>query len=304
MSNLYGYNDYNGPSGLLRGHQKSDNNNMNVDDDDSIHNPLQVGSWLEGDSLSPPCGTSISTIHALLEFASVSAKDVLYDFGCGDGRICFEAYAEYNCKQCVGIEIEKDLVDKANSIISKVQENETIASQQSSSIEEYCNNTYCNDEFQELATSIPQARRLWRRGMIQIVQDDLRIVLRKIVDGINGGSNSIAWGSQDEDRILLQRPTVIVLYLLPEAISQIEPNLIQLLKTGNDDSDRRSQQQLRIICIEYGLPNVQPTNTVDVPETVTKIDENHDGQSTTTTTSLISTTSLYQYTSKSLQLGS
>ena len=145
MSNLYGYNDYNGPSGLLRGHLQSCNttkhctHDTNDYDDDSIHNPLQVGSWLEGDSLSPPCGTSISTIHALLEFASVSAKDVLYDFGCGDGRICFEAYAEYNCKQCVGIEIEKDLVDKANSIISKVQENETIASQQSSSIEEYCN---------------------------------------------------------------------------------------------------------------------------------------------------------------------
>lgn len=48
-------------------------------DDEEEQNPLKTLAWEKGDSLAPPCGSSVSIIHAMLEFASVNRNDVLYD---------------------------------------------------------------------------------------------------------------------------------------------------------------------------------------------------------------------------------
>jgi hypothetical protein len=42
---------------------------------------------MDGDSLAPPCGTSISTVYQIIEFVSICKNDIVYDVGCGDGRI-------------------------------------------------------------------------------------------------------------------------------------------------------------------------------------------------------------------------
>lgn len=76
MSNSsHAYNDYNGPR--LPGVKMSDK--VPVEDIDDETNPCVTFSWMEGDSLAPPCGSSISLIHDMLEFASVHQDDVLYD---------------------------------------------------------------------------------------------------------------------------------------------------------------------------------------------------------------------------------
>jgi len=70
-------------------------------------NPLQM--WLEGDSLAPPCQADLDIVTHILNLAQPGPDSVLYDLGCGDGRICIEATRRFGCRS-VGCEIEASLV--------------------------------------------------------------------------------------------------------------------------------------------------------------------------------------------------
>ena len=109
--NMYGYNDYNGPLHPTE----------SKEDSDEELDPLRVGQWMEGDSLAPPLGSNLSTIHEILQLGNISSNDTLYDLGCGDGRVCLEAYVKYECKHCIGIEIEDDLVDRFNALKQSIK---------------------------------------------------------------------------------------------------------------------------------------------------------------------------------------
>lgn len=67
--------------------------------------------WLEGDSLAPPCQADLDVVKAILDLASPTAESVLYDLGCGDGRICIEATKRFGCRS-VGCEIEPSLIGR------------------------------------------------------------------------------------------------------------------------------------------------------------------------------------------------
>jgi predicted RNA methylase len=56
---------------------------------------------------SPP-----EVVDKMLELADLKKDDVLYDLGCGDGRIVIAAAKKYKCK-AVGIEIDPQLVHEA-----------------------------------------------------------------------------------------------------------------------------------------------------------------------------------------------
>jgi len=58
-------------------------------------------------------GTPAQLIPMLLDFAEVDADDVLYDLGCGDGRIVMEAARTRGCRG-VGVEARPDLVELAD----------------------------------------------------------------------------------------------------------------------------------------------------------------------------------------------
>ncbi len=62
--------------------------------------------------------TPESVARRMLELANVKPGEVVYDLGCGDGRILIIAAKEFGAK-AVGIEIRKDLVEKC---IRKVKE--------------------------------------------------------------------------------------------------------------------------------------------------------------------------------------
>lgn len=115
MSHMYGYSDYNGPNSNVVAEEE---------EDDTATNPLQAGFWMEGDSLAPPCGTARSTIHEILKCLNINSADVLYDLGCGDGRVCLEAWHMYHCR-AIGVEVERDLVDRANELIAASTANGT-----------------------------------------------------------------------------------------------------------------------------------------------------------------------------------
>eukprot|EP00607_Mallomonas_marina_P006849 CAMPEP_0182427634 /NCGR_PEP_ID=MMETSP1167-20130531/18931_1 /TAXON_ID=2988 /ORGANISM="Mallomonas Sp, Strain CCMP3275" /LENGTH=180 /DNA_ID=CAMNT_0024610007 /DNA_START=33 /DNA_END=575 /DNA_ORIENTATION=+ len=83
--------------------------------------------WMEGDSLAPPCQADMNVVDSILKFAQLDSSSVLYDLGCGDGRICVEATRKFGCK-CCGVEIEEKLIEefKRSVEIFNLHENITI----------------------------------------------------------------------------------------------------------------------------------------------------------------------------------
>jgi hypothetical protein len=229
MSNMYGYSDYQGPfATLTAGAAEHDED---VDED----NPLQAGFWMEGDSLAPPCGTAISTVHRLLVFVNATSTDVLYDLGCGDGRVCLEAYARHSCAT-VGVEVEVDLVARAQTLIDQLPAGTTSRD--------------CH--------SVPEPR---------ILAEDLRVVLQRLVAQAKGGEADVLLREkepsappppQEEDKAHLPYPTLITLYLLPESIQELKQYFEDLL--------RYSPPGFRIICNTWGLTHLRPVRTTEIEE--------------------------------------
>jgi hypothetical protein len=75
--------------------------------------------WLEGDSLAPPCQSDYEVIKAILSTIRpyVSANSLLYDLGCGDGRICIAATAMFQ-NYSVGVEIENILIERFHAKVA------------------------------------------------------------------------------------------------------------------------------------------------------------------------------------------
>jgi SAM-dependent methyltransferase len=61
----------------------------------------------------PYIPTTDSAVHAMLKLASVKSSDVVYDLGCGDGRLLIAAAKEYGAHG-VGIDINPDRIREAN----------------------------------------------------------------------------------------------------------------------------------------------------------------------------------------------
>src|SRR4030042_5156614 len=57
-------------------------------------------------------------IDTFFELAPVTADDVVYDLGCGDGRLLFSAL-ERGAGRCVGIDIDPDCVSTAREEAKK-----------------------------------------------------------------------------------------------------------------------------------------------------------------------------------------
>jgi len=72
--------------------------------------------WVDRASAQTADVVYVSTPHdvvaMMLEMAEVTRDDVVYDLGCGDGRIVVTAAEKYGCK-AVGYDIERDRVKEA-----------------------------------------------------------------------------------------------------------------------------------------------------------------------------------------------
>jgi precorrin-6B methylase 2 len=134
-------------------------------DEDEIVNPLD-GFWMEGDSLAPPCQAELDVIEVILELAQLNEQSVLYDLGCGDGRICIEASKRYGCRS-YGVEIELKLYE----------------------------------EFQK-----------------NILLNHLTLLTNAVLGDLR--------------EIDLSNATVLVIYLLPEAIEEIKKKLEEVVRQG------------------------------------------------------------------------
>jgi hypothetical protein len=75
---------------------------------------LFLGSHGRADAvdLAPWVPTPQPIVDRMLELAAVSDKDVLYDIGCGDGRIVITAARRYGARG-VGIDIDKAMIEES-----------------------------------------------------------------------------------------------------------------------------------------------------------------------------------------------
>lgn len=67
-----------------------------------------------GDSLAPFVPTPQDVVDRMLELAGVSESDVVYDLGCGDGRIVITAARDYGARG-VGIDIDPQRIAEATA---------------------------------------------------------------------------------------------------------------------------------------------------------------------------------------------
>lgn len=62
--------------------------------------------------------TEDPVVTAMLKMANVAKSDVVYDLGCGDGRIVIAAARQFGARG-IGVEIDPALVEKANAAAEK-----------------------------------------------------------------------------------------------------------------------------------------------------------------------------------------
>ncbi len=74
---------------------------------------LQGGGPLSQESLAPYVPTPQPVVERMLALAEVTSKDVVYDLGCGDGRIVITAAQKYGAHG-VGVDIDPVRVREAN----------------------------------------------------------------------------------------------------------------------------------------------------------------------------------------------
>jgi len=82
------------------------------DQNDKIE--LYIGSYgqFSPADLAPFAPTPMVVVERMLELAEIDRNDVLYDLGCGDGRIVITAAKEYGARG-VGIDIDPGLIDES-----------------------------------------------------------------------------------------------------------------------------------------------------------------------------------------------
>jgi SAM-dependent methyltransferase len=64
--------------------------------------------------------TPNDVVNKMLEMARVTAKDVVYDLGCGDGRIVITAAQRFGCRG-VGIDIDPDRIREATENVGRAK---------------------------------------------------------------------------------------------------------------------------------------------------------------------------------------
>jgi len=84
--------------------------------------------WGDGsDSVAPYVPTPMNVVHEMLKLARAGPGDVLFDLGCGDGRILLAAVEEYNVDRAVGYEINPQMAEATRMKVYDKELQERIA---------------------------------------------------------------------------------------------------------------------------------------------------------------------------------
>jgi SAM-dependent methyltransferase len=63
------------------------------------------------DSLAPYVPSPLNIVREMLTLAGAGPGDVVYDLGCGDGRVLFTAVEEFNVSRAVGYDLDREMVE-------------------------------------------------------------------------------------------------------------------------------------------------------------------------------------------------
>ena len=63
------------------------------------------------DSLAPYVPTPLSIVREMLTLAGAGPGDVVYDLGCGDGRVLFTAVEEFKVSRAAGYDLDQEMVE-------------------------------------------------------------------------------------------------------------------------------------------------------------------------------------------------
>jgi precorrin-6B methylase 2 len=80
---------------------------------------LHAQKFTNPDTLAPDFPTPQIVVDRMLALANVKATDVVYDLGCGDGRILISAVRAYHCR-AVGVELSRDIYDRTCARIQQL----------------------------------------------------------------------------------------------------------------------------------------------------------------------------------------
>ena len=69
------------------------------------------------DSLAPFVPSPINIVREMLKLADLGSNDIVYDLGCGDGRILLISFEEFKVKKAVGYELNQAMVEELEKII-------------------------------------------------------------------------------------------------------------------------------------------------------------------------------------------
>jgi SAM-dependent methyltransferase len=87
------------------------------------------------DSLAPYVPTPQNIVHEMLTLAGAGPGDVVYDLGCGDGRVLFTAVQEFNVTLAVGYDLDHEMVEALEKKIKESGMVERIAAIQTNFME-------------------------------------------------------------------------------------------------------------------------------------------------------------------------
>jgi predicted RNA methylase len=86
---------------------------------------LHAQKFTNPDTLAPDFPTPQAVVDRMLALANVKAADIVYDLGCGDGRILISAVRNYHC-HAVGVELSRDIYDRTCQRIKSLGLNDQI----------------------------------------------------------------------------------------------------------------------------------------------------------------------------------
>src|SRR5689334_22240057 len=72
---------------------------------------LYAQKFTNPDTLAPDFPSPQAVVDRMLALAMVKPSDVVFDLGCGDGRILITAARTYHCR-AVGVELSRDIYDR------------------------------------------------------------------------------------------------------------------------------------------------------------------------------------------------
>jgi precorrin-6B methylase 2 len=94
---------------------------------------VHAQKYTNPDTLAPDFPTPQVVVDRMLALANLKPTDVVYDLGCGDGRILITAVRNYHCR-AVGIELSRDIFDRTSARIKALNLTDQIQIQQGNAL--------------------------------------------------------------------------------------------------------------------------------------------------------------------------